>query len=175
MSVRVFDLRMHDGSRHFGGLPETHTEPPEWYALRDAVGALSGAALTGFVTDDVTEAWVEFHFRGQDFSVNNQHGNWWFFVADPSCPDELLVAVLDHFEASLRPAVALARALGPMAPGTWRVVVCEADSRVTFRDFTDPDEAQRYADDAASEAERGPVGARIFDDAFEPVGMGKHY
>jgi len=175
MLVRVFDMRMHDGSRHFGDIRETYREPPEWYLLRDAVPSLAGAELTGFVTDDVTEAWVDFRWRGHAFSMNNQHGHWWFFVTEPSCPDELLVAVLDHFEAALRPEVALARSLGPIADGARRVVVHEADARISFRDFADPREAQRYADDAASEAEHGPVSARIFDEDFEPVGEGKHY
>jgi len=98
----IIDMRMHDGSRHFGGLPETYdAHRPQWDVLRDHVAVLEGAVLTGFVTDNVTEAWIDFDFRGHGFSINNQHGEWWFFVADPACPDEILERVLDHFEGLL--------------------------------------------------------------------------
>lgn len=101
---RVIDMRMHDGSRHFGGLPETYDpDVPEWDVLREAVTKLAGAELTGFVTDHVTEAWIDFTFGGQKFSINNQHGEWWFFVQDPACSELLLHEVLDHFEARLDP------------------------------------------------------------------------
>ena len=102
---RLIDMRMHDGSRHFAGLPEIYdVASPQWYALRDHVAQLAGASLRGFVTDDVTEAWIDFEFRGRKFSINNQHGEWWFFVDDPSCPDPVLHEVLDHFERLLAPS-----------------------------------------------------------------------
>ncbi len=89
---------MHDGSRHFASLPEIHSaERPEWHRLHDHAAALAGATLTGFLTDEVTEAWIDFDYRGHRFSLNNQGGQWWLFVADPACPDEILVAVRDHF------------------------------------------------------------------------------
>jgi hypothetical protein len=93
---------MHDGSRHFAALPETYdAERPQWERLRESVGMLPGASLTKFVTDDVTEAWIEFVYRQQRFSINDQHGEWWFFVSDPSCPDEVLESVVAHFEPIL--------------------------------------------------------------------------
>ncbi|HWB73467.1 MAG TPA: hypothetical protein VG755_00900 [Nannocystaceae bacterium] len=96
---RIFDMRMNDGSRHFGDVPEHYDATvPEWEVLREHVRTLAGAELTGYVTDHVTEAWIDFTWRGHSFSLNNQHGQWWFFVADPTCPDELLEGVLDHFE-----------------------------------------------------------------------------
>ena len=33
--------------------------------------------------------------------MNNQCGEWWFFVTDPACADEILDAVLLHFETLL--------------------------------------------------------------------------
>ena len=36
---------------------------------------------------------VEECFR---FSVNNQFGEWWFFVRDPSCDDAVLQTVVHH-------------------------------------------------------------------------------
>jgi hypothetical protein len=96
---------MNDGSRHFVGLPETYdVEHPEWHRLHAHAGRLAGATVTGFMTDDVTEAWLDFTYREHAFSVNNQQGEWWFFVADPACPDEILHAVAAHFETLLGPA-----------------------------------------------------------------------
>ncbi len=94
---RLFDLRMSDGSRHFGSLPFSRS----WESVRDHAARLDGARLSGFVTDGVTEAWIDFELAGQRFTVNNQFGEFWFFVADPSCPDALLGSVLAHFSALL--------------------------------------------------------------------------
>lgn len=101
---RIFDHRMHDGSRNFAGLPEVYSaECPQWESLRDHVAALPGAVLTGYVTDQVTEAWIDLTYREHVFSINNQAGEWWFFVQDPACPDEILDEVLRHYEALLDP------------------------------------------------------------------------
>jgi hypothetical protein len=70
--VRIDDLRMRDGSRHFAALPETR----DWYAVRDHVRWLPGAELTGFLCDGVTEAWIDFRFRGHRFSINDQYGDY---------------------------------------------------------------------------------------------------
>ncbi len=104
---RVLDVRAADGSRMFGSLPETYdAQNPQWHALRAHVTALPGVSLTSFVTDDVTEAWVDFDYRGHRFAFNNQHGEWWFFVDEPACPDDILREVLEHCEAFLDPAAA---------------------------------------------------------------------
>jgi hypothetical protein len=90
---------MHDGSRHFGELPQRLG----WYAMRDHVPRLPGAKLTEFLCDGVTEAWIEFAYEGHAFTINNQLGEYWFFVADPACPEATLRAVLEHF-ATRRPS-----------------------------------------------------------------------
>ena len=92
MTERLYSIIMHDGSRHFGDLPQTVL----WHGLRDHIEGLEGAVVTGFVTDEVTEAWIDFSYRGHEFSVNDQNGEYWFFVQDPECPDEILEAVLSH-------------------------------------------------------------------------------
>lgn len=94
----LLDMRMHDGSRHFGGVPQTVL----WYEMRDAVGTLPGASLAGFVTDGVTEAWIDFTYANHHFSINDQFGEYWFFVDDPACPDGILIRVLKHFEEVAR-------------------------------------------------------------------------
>ncbi len=174
--MRLFDMRMADGSRHFGDLPETYdVAHPEWHRIRDMVPRLAGATLSSFTTDDVTEAWILFEFRGHSFSMNNQHGSWWFFVTDPNCPDDILATVLDHFEALLNPHASVARTGGPLDPGAYRVVVYEPDTRITIKDFTDPKQAQRYADDAASETETGIVTSYVLNGELRVVHVGVHY
>lgn len=161
---------MADGSRHFGDLPETYdSEQPEWHRIKAHVPVLAGAALTAFVTDDVTEAWIDFSFSGQQFSINNQHGEWWFFVEDAGCPDELLLVVLDHFEALLNPRGATARRLGPLG-GAYRVMVYEEDGRVSFKDFDERGAAEHYANDSASES--GLTLSQVFDQHLRLVHTG---
>ena len=70
---------MNDGSRHFGELPHTKM----WYGVRDHIKKLAGADLTDFITDHVTEAWIDFSYRHHRFSINDQFGAYWFFVNDP--------------------------------------------------------------------------------------------
>jgi hypothetical protein len=53
--------------------------------------------VTAYITDGVTEVWVDFAFCGYTFSINDQFGAYWFFVDDPACPDALLRSVLVHF------------------------------------------------------------------------------
>lgn len=94
---RLIDLRQNDGSRHFGSLPFSRS----WESVRDHVAQLGGARLSGFLTDGVTEAWIDFELAGWRFTINNQLGEYWFSVADPSCPDSLLRSVLTHFAGLL--------------------------------------------------------------------------
>ena len=73
-------------SRQFGELPQSAT----WSKLRQHLRKLDGATVTEFITDHVTEAWMDFSFRGYQFSVNNQLGDYWFFANDAHTPDEAL-------------------------------------------------------------------------------------
>lgn len=92
MPPRLLNITMLDGSRQFGELPQGVL----WDELRDHLAKLPGAVLTGFITDGVTEAWIDFTYQGHQLSVNDQYGDYWFFVKDPTCPDAVLVAVLTH-------------------------------------------------------------------------------
>ena len=91
MSHQPVRMIMGDGSRFFGDFPETCW----WEDVRDWVTTIPGAVLTGYVTDHVLEAWIDFTYRGHQFSINNQYESYWFFVDDPDCPDEILASVLD--------------------------------------------------------------------------------
>jgi hypothetical protein len=92
MAEELLNVIMKDGSRHFGELPQTVL----WYELRSRVEKLDGAVVTDFVTDNITEAWIDFSYRGYRFSVNDQFGDYLFFVNDPDCPDEILISILSH-------------------------------------------------------------------------------
>jgi len=97
MPNELLDIRMHDGSRHFGSLPQTVL----WQALRDHIDRMPGVTVTSFVSDFVTEAWIDFTYRGQEFSVNDQFGDYWFFVKDPACPDVILDEILNYSQRLL--------------------------------------------------------------------------
>ena len=94
----LYSITMNDGSRQFGALPQAVL----WEELRDHIQGLDGATATDFITDYVTEAWIDFSYRGHRFSVNDQFGEYWFFVENPNCPDDILKAVLSHCQSLLR-------------------------------------------------------------------------
>lgn len=97
MAIELTNHTMNDGPRKFAELPQTRL----WHDLLDHLQMLQGAIVTDFVTDGITEAWIDFTFRGHSFSINDQFGNYWFFVNDPTCPDETLTSVVTHFERLL--------------------------------------------------------------------------
>jgi hypothetical protein len=92
MRKHLLNFIMNDGSRQSGELPQTSS----WHELREHLEKLNGVTVTDFITDDITEVWIDFTLGGHLFSINNQFGDYWFFVSDPNCPDELLTAVLSH-------------------------------------------------------------------------------
>ncbi len=92
MTKQLLNLTTNDGSRQFGELPQAVL----WHELCDHIENLNGATVTDFITDNVTEAWIDFSYRGYLFSINDQFGDYWFFVSDPSCPDIILETVLSH-------------------------------------------------------------------------------
>ena len=93
----LLELKMNDGSRHFVDLPEVVF----FDDLADHVEEMDGAEITEFLTNGVVEMWLEFEFAGHKFSVTNHFGDYWFFVQDAACPDEILLEVIDHFRKLL--------------------------------------------------------------------------
>jgi hypothetical protein len=93
----LFEARMNDGSRHFADMPEAVF----FDEFADHVEKLEDAEITEFITDGVVEMWLDFEYRGQKFSVNNHFGDYWFFVQDPDCDEEILLEVCDHFRRLL--------------------------------------------------------------------------
>ena len=93
----LLEIKMTDGSRHFVDLPEV-VFFDDFY---DHAEELDGVEITEFITDGVLEMWLDFEFRGHKFSVNNQFGDYWFFVENPACPDDILFEVIAHFRILL--------------------------------------------------------------------------
>lgn len=81
-----------DGSRQFLDWPQLIG----WQALIEHLGRLPGIELDPLISDGVTEAWLDFRFQGQHFSVNDPFGEYWFFVRDRQCPNDVLQAIADH-------------------------------------------------------------------------------
>jgi hypothetical protein len=94
--AEITDLRMHDGSRHFLSLPESRESKR---LLRHVFGL--GFALPYFYLSTAVECWIDFWFRGHRFTINNQFGEYWFFVKNPACPRAILEEVALHFSRFL--------------------------------------------------------------------------
>ncbi len=67
----------------------------------DHVEELEDAEITEFQTNGIVEMWLDFEFSGHKFSVTNHLGDYWFFVENPKCPDEILLEVITHFRKLL--------------------------------------------------------------------------
>jgi len=79
VSIALTSHTMNDGSRKFAALPESCS----WSALRKHLGTLAGVGLGEYVTDGVTEAWIDFTYRGYSFTINNQFGEFGFSLQTP--------------------------------------------------------------------------------------------
>lgn len=90
---------MADGSRHFLSVPQRVL----WYAFRDYLATQRGVIITGFVTDGIIGAWIDFSYEGHSFTINDQYGEYWFFVQDPACPEAILRDVAAHVERQPHP------------------------------------------------------------------------
>ena len=91
------ETKIDEGWRHFVDLPEVVF----FDELYEHTEELRGAEITEFVADGVVEMQLDFEFRGHNFSVFNQLGDYWFFVEDAECPDEILLEIIEHFRELL--------------------------------------------------------------------------
>jgi hypothetical protein len=94
--VKLLDQPTHDGARQFARLPQTTHSA----TLRDHLAQLPGVKVRLFL-DSVAESWIEFELEGHAFSINDQFGEYWFFVTNPNAPEELLERVVSHAVALL--------------------------------------------------------------------------
>ena len=83
--------------RHFADFPEVVF----FDEFRDHLEKLRGVKIREFETNGVIEMWLEFEYRSHEFSVNNNLGDYGFFVADSECPEEILLEIADHFRQLL--------------------------------------------------------------------------
>lgn len=89
----LLKIRLEIGWRHFVDLPEV-VFFDDFY---DHVEGLDDAQITEFDLDGTIEMSLEFEFRGHKFFIGNQFGDYWFLVEDASCPDEILIEIIEHF------------------------------------------------------------------------------
>ncbi len=78
-----------------------YPSPVSGGTFRCHIESLRGTFISDFLTDKVTVMWLDFSFCGHRFMVNNQYGEFWFFVTDPTCPDDVLRNVVEHCESLL--------------------------------------------------------------------------
>jgi len=97
MLYDLLEIKLNDGSRHFVDLPEV-VFFDDFY---DYTEELEGVEITEYITDGVIGMWLDFEFCGHKFSVTNQFGDYWFFVEDPECPDEILLEIIEHYRQLL--------------------------------------------------------------------------
>ena len=64
---------------------------------------IDGVAITGILTDNVVEIWLDFDFHGASFSVNNQFGEFWFFAESEDCSDDILSDISRHLKTVMTP------------------------------------------------------------------------
>lgn len=93
----LLNHKMKDGSRKFMMLPEEIS----FDSLHKYTTTLQGADVTEYIWS-VVECWIDFSYDGHQFSINNQFGEYWFFVDKPHCPDEILNRVAGHFAKILK-------------------------------------------------------------------------
>lgn len=89
--IEIFDMRCPERSRHFARVRDRFG-PCHWPETLQKISAIPGVAVTQ-ILDSIPQALVDFTFRGHEFSLDTQFGEFWLFVADPECPNEVLVEV----------------------------------------------------------------------------------
>lgn len=99
MTILLEELKakLPNEARHFVDFPEVIF----FDEVSDHVENLEGAKITEFEMDGTVEMWLEFRFREHQFFVNNRFGDYWFFVEDPQCPEEILLEIANHFRKLL--------------------------------------------------------------------------
>jgi hypothetical protein len=91
--MNITNIIANDGSRQFLSVPETVS----WKKLRKMIEKLDGAVETNYISDEFCEMWIDFTYKQHKFTVNNQLGEYWFFVEDINCPDSVLSELASYF------------------------------------------------------------------------------
>ncbi len=67
-----------------------------WEALLLHLELHPGLTIVRTDTDDVTEQWIDFTFRGGRFTIHQEPGSHSIFRNDPDGSPEITRAILDH-------------------------------------------------------------------------------
>lgn len=86
------DFVMNDGSILFASV----TGDLSWENLLLHLEEMPGLTIMRTLTDDITEQWIDFRFRGRDFMIHQTFGEHWLFSNDPACPGEILSELRGH-------------------------------------------------------------------------------
>lgn len=97
--MRIDELRdnMNDNARHFVDLPEVIF----FDELSDHLEELPGYQLNEFEVDGVVGLWIEFEWANNKFFVDNQPGDYRFYVEDPKCEEGILLEISNHLRSLL--------------------------------------------------------------------------
>jgi hypothetical protein len=72
--IKLLDIRQNDGSRNFFGLPTSVT----WNDLIGHLNQLEQLTIEKFLPSPVLGSWLDFSFKGYEFSVDDQMDMYWF-------------------------------------------------------------------------------------------------
>jgi hypothetical protein len=78
-----------DGSRLFASISVERFRR----GLRRHLEGISGVEITD-VFGDVTQTWIDFRYRGYEFSASDPMGDYDFFVSDAECPEGILQEIV---------------------------------------------------------------------------------
>lgn len=97
MKIELINFLTPGGSLNFMDVPGEIIGGDDLY---EYLGTLDGVEMKG-ATADFTEVWMDFSFRGYDFAINTQLGDYWFFAENPDCPQEILLEIAAHCQKLL--------------------------------------------------------------------------
>lgn len=85
---------MADGSLFFAELSGSIS----WADLGDHLKRIDQLRIMKFVTDGITEAWLDFDYYGQHFTVHCPLDTYFVFAQDFDCPAFMLTELIVHFQ-----------------------------------------------------------------------------
>jgi len=92
--MEMLNELMKDGSLLFAEISEGIT----WEQLKYHIEGLEQLYIMDFLTDGVTEAWLDFYYYGQIFSIHSpMMGGYLLYAKDHNCPAFMLMELIVHF------------------------------------------------------------------------------
>lgn len=93
--MKALDEKMEDGSLLFAEL----SSEISWVDLRNHFERIDQLLIMKFVTDGITEAWLDFYYYDQHFTIHCPLDIYLVFAQDYDCPAFMLNDLLAHFRA----------------------------------------------------------------------------